>query len=123
VTSRLSIRVSGGITGVVKVVDNALSFVAILWLGAIATWLGSEVVFIVAAASHSGAPEPLFPALLPQCSALAARGAGPRLECGALPSGDETKLRMWEVRSSTVPNGAFLRRPPYQFETSDGIPA
>jgi MFS family permease len=38
----------GGVFGMEEVVENSLTIVAILLLGAIATWLGSEVVFIVA---------------------------------------------------------------------------
>jgi MFS family permease len=38
----------GGVFGMEKVIENALTIVAILSLGAIATWLGSEIVFIVA---------------------------------------------------------------------------
>jgi hypothetical protein len=38
----------GGVFGMEEVVENALTIVAMLTLGAIATWLGSEFVFLVA---------------------------------------------------------------------------
>jgi hypothetical protein len=48
INARVPLERQGGVFGMEKVIDNALTIVAMLSLGTIATWLGSEVVFLVA---------------------------------------------------------------------------
>jgi hypothetical protein len=48
INEKVPLERQGGVFGMEKVVENALTIVAILSLGLVATWLGSEVVFIVA---------------------------------------------------------------------------
>ncbi|HEY7033923.1 MAG TPA: MFS transporter [Thermomicrobiales bacterium] len=48
INRRLPLITQGGVFGMERVIENALSLVAVLGLGAIATVLGSQVVFLVA---------------------------------------------------------------------------
>ncbi len=48
VNSRVPLAQQGGVFGMEKVIDNALTVLAMLSLGLVATWLGSQVVFVVA---------------------------------------------------------------------------
>jgi MFS family permease len=51
VNRRLPLIVQGGVFGMEEVIENALTLVAVLGLGAVATLLGSKIVFLIAPAA------------------------------------------------------------------------